>query len=49
MMLDTMPMAAYRVMMDEPPWLIKGRVRPITGRTNRHIPTLNTTDRKSVV
>ena len=41
MMLDTMPMAAYRVMMDEPPWLIKGRVRPITGR--------NVLDRKSVV
>jgi len=38
--LETIPMAAKSVMMDDPPELMKGRVRPMTGSTYRHMPTL---------
>ena len=41
-MLDTTPMAANMVTMEEPPLLTKGRVRPMTGTTNRFMPTLPT-------
>jgi hypothetical protein len=35
---DTIPIAAKQDIIDEPPALKNGRVRPITGVSPRHIP-----------
>ena len=41
-------MAAYMVMMEDPPALMKGRVSPTTGNTYRHMPTLTPTWARSI-
>ena len=41
--LSTSPTARYKQITDEPPALMKGRVMPMTGSSDSHMPMLTMT------